>query len=77
MYTFLNHIIDLQACIEKLYREKKITTNNDVLLEIKDKTFSELLDEINPSKIIGFSTNGDKIHMKKLLERLLLIIHVL
>ena len=47
--------------MEKLYREKKITSNNgDVLLKIEDKTFSELVDEINPSKIIGFSTNGNK-----------------
>jgi rRNA small subunit pseudouridine methyltransferase Nep1 len=47
--------------MEKLYREKKITANNgDVLLKIEDKTFSELVDEINPSKIIGFSTNGNK-----------------
>ncbi len=47
-----------EGLIEKLYQEKKITTNNDVLLEIKEKTFSELLDEINPSKVIGFSTKG-------------------
>ena len=44
--------------IEKLYQEKQIVTNNDVLLEIKEKTFSELLDEINPTKVIGFSTKG-------------------
>lgn len=47
-----------EGLIEKLYREKKITTNYDVLLEIKEKTFSDLLDEINPSKVIGFSTKG-------------------
>ncbi len=47
-----------EGVIEKLYQEKKITANNDVLLEIKDKTFSELLDEIKPSKVIGFSTKG-------------------
>jgi len=47
-----------EGLIEKLYQEKKITTNNKVLLEIKEKTFSELLDEINPSKVIGFSTKG-------------------
>ena len=28
------------------------------LLEIEEKTFSELLDEINPSKVLGFSTKG-------------------
>jgi len=47
-----------EGLIEKLYQEKKVTTNNDVLLEIKEKTFSELLNEINPSKVIGFSTKG-------------------
>ena len=47
-----------EGLIEKLYQEKKITANNDVLLEIKEKTFSELLDEINPSRVIGFSTKG-------------------
>jgi rRNA small subunit pseudouridine methyltransferase Nep1 len=47
-----------EGVIEKLYQEKKIKTNNELLLEIQDKTFSELLDEINPSKIIGFSTKG-------------------
>ena len=47
--------------MEKLYRERKITSGNgDVLLTIEDKTFSELLDDINPSKIVGFSTNGKK-----------------
>ncbi len=44
--------------IEKLYQEKQIVTNNDVLLEIKDQSFSELIDEINPTKVIGFSTKG-------------------
>ena len=47
-----------EGLIEKLYQEKKIISNNDVLLEIKEKTFPELLDEINPSKVIGFSTKG-------------------
>ncbi|MEX0862954.1 ribosome biogenesis protein [Nitrosopumilus sp.] len=49
-----------EGVIEKLYQEKTITTNNDVLLEIKEKTFHELLDEINPSKVLGFSTKGHK-----------------
>ena len=44
--------------IEKLYQEKEITTKDDVLLEIEEKTFSKLLDEINPSKVLGFSTKG-------------------
>ena len=47
-----------EGLIEKLYQEKKITANNETLLEIKEKTISELLDKIKPSKIIGFSTKG-------------------
>ena len=48
-----------QGVIEKLYREKKIIANNELLLEIKEQTFSELLSEIKPSKIVGFSTEGE------------------
>ena len=48
-----------QGVIEKLYQEKKIIANNELLLEIKEQTFSELLDEIKPSKIVGFSTEGE------------------
>ena len=48
-----------QGVIEKLYREKKIIANNELLLEIKEQTFSELLNEIKPSKIVGFSTEGE------------------
>jgi len=47
-----------EGVIEKLYQETKIKSNDELLLEIRDKTFSELLDEINPSKVIGLSTKG-------------------
>ena len=47
-----------EGVIEKLYQEKKIMAKNELLLEIKEQTFSELIDEINPSKIFGFSTEG-------------------
>ena len=47
-----------EGVIEKLYQEKKIMVKNELLLEIKDQTFLELIDEINPLKIIGFSTEG-------------------
>ena len=47
-----------EGVIEKLYQEEKSIANNELLLEIKDQTFPELIDEINPSKIIGFSTEG-------------------
>ena len=41
-----------EGVIEKLYQEKKIVAKNELLLEIKDQTFSELIDEINPSKML-------------------------
>ena len=48
-----------EGVIEKLYQEKKIMAKNELLLEIKKQTFLELIDEINPSKIIGFSIEGE------------------
>jgi len=46
--------------IEKLFLEKTIESNGEVLLEIKDKSFSDLIDEIKPSKVVGFSSKGQK-----------------
>jgi rRNA small subunit pseudouridine methyltransferase Nep1 len=48
-----------EGLIEKLFLEKTIQTDTSILLEIKEKSFSELIDEIKPSKIIGFSTRGE------------------
>jgi rRNA small subunit pseudouridine methyltransferase Nep1 len=47
-----------EGLIEKLFLEKIIRSDTKILLEIKEKSFSELIDEIKPSKIIGFSTKG-------------------
>ena len=59
-----------EGVIEKLYQEKEIITNDDVLLEIEEKTFSELLDEINPSKVFGFSTKGTKSTYEKIAKEI-------
>ena len=60
-----------EGVMEKLYQEKKIITkDNDILLEIEEKTFSELLDEINPSKVIGFSTKGTKNNYEKIAKEI-------
>lgn len=48
-----------EGLIEKLFLEKTIQTDTSILLEIKEKSFSELINEIKPSKIIGFSTRGE------------------
>jgi len=60
-----------EGVIEKLCQDKKITTKDDeLLLDIKEKTFSELIDEINPSKVIGFSTNGTKSTYEKIAKEI-------
>ncbi|MGI0057019.1 MAG: ribosome biogenesis protein [Nitrosarchaeum sp.] len=48
-----------EGLIEKLFLEKTIKSDTSILLEIKEKSFSELINEIKPSKIIGFSTKGE------------------
>ena len=45
-------------------------TKNELLLEIKEQTFSELIDEINPSKIIGFSTEGELSSYEKIASQI-------
>jgi len=47
-----------EGLIEKLFQEKIIKSDTEILLEIKEKSFSKLIDEIKPSKIIGLSTKG-------------------
>ena len=59
-----------EGLIEKLFQEKEITSNNETLLEIKEKTFSELLDDINPSKVIGFSTKGKSSTYEKIAKEI-------
>ena len=55
-----------QGVIEKLFQDKKVLSKNELLLEIKDQTFSELIHEINPSSVIGFSTNGQSSSYQKI-----------
>jgi len=60
-----------EGVIEKLYQDKKITTKDDeLLLEIKEKTFSEIIYEINTSKVIGFSPNGNKSTYEKIIKEI-------
>lgn len=43
---------------EKLFLEKVIKSSNQELLSIKDQSFSQLIDELAPSQVIGLSTTG-------------------
>ena len=49
-----------EGLIEKLFLEKTIKYQNKTLLEIKENSFSDLIEEINPSQIFGFSTQGNE-----------------
>ena len=51
---------------EKLLLEKTIKIDDRELLSIKDQTFSKLIDEINPSQIIGLSTTGKPSSFEKI-----------
>lgn len=55
-----------EGLIEKLFLEKTIQFDTSILLEIKEKSFSELINEIKPSKIIGFSTKGELSSFEKI-----------
>ena len=55
---------------EKLFLEKKISINNQDLLSIKDQNFSELIAELNPSKVIGLSTTGKSSSFEKISREL-------
>ena len=48
-----------EGLITKLYRESRVTDSID-LMTICDQTLPDLLDMINPSKIIGLSTLGSR-----------------
>ena len=60
-----------EGLIEKLFLEKTIRSDTNILLEIKEKSFSELINEIQPSKIIGFSTKGELRSFEKISSEIL------
>ncbi|NJK78042.1 MAG: ribosome biogenesis protein [Nanoarchaeota archaeon] len=55
-----------EGLIEKLFLERTIQSGSNILLEIKKKSFTELVNEIKPSKTIGFSTKGQLSSFEKI-----------
>ena len=49
-----------EGLMEKLFLEKTIEFDGKELLKIEEKSFSDLVEELKPSKVIGFSKNGQK-----------------
>ncbi len=56
--------------IEKLYSAGKIEEGGKKLLEIKDMTFSDLIDKIDAKNVIGLSTKGRASSYEKLAQNI-------
>ena len=52
--------------VEKLFKEKSIRVGEKDLLRLEKKTFPELVDEIEPSRVIGLSTEGRQWSFEKI-----------
>ncbi len=44
--------------MEQLFLEEKISSNDNILLELKNMNFENLIDFISPPEVVGFSTTG-------------------
>jgi len=49
-----------QGLMEKLFFTKKIQSDDEILMEIEKCSLSQLLSKIKPTRIIGFTTKGQK-----------------
>jgi rRNA small subunit pseudouridine methyltransferase Nep1 len=49
-----------EGLMEELIKEGQIRSDSDLLMEIKNMRFADLLSEIKPSKVIGLSRRGIK-----------------
>ena len=59
-----------EGLVEKLFWEKTIRTDRE-LLSIQNKSFSELINDLNPSQTIGLSTLGKSNSFEKISSNLL------
>ena len=55
---------------EKLFVEKSIKSENHELLSMKNQSFSELIDELNPSQVVGLSSVGKLSSFEKITSTL-------
>jgi rRNA small subunit pseudouridine methyltransferase Nep1 len=59
-----------QGLMEKLLLTKKIESEDEVLMELKKSSLSQLILQIKPAQIIGFTTQGKKTTFEKLIEQI-------
>jgi rRNA small subunit pseudouridine methyltransferase Nep1 len=56
--------------VEKLYATKQIKENNNILLALKNMSFGDLIEKINPEYTIALSSKGIKNSYQKLAEEI-------
>ena len=59
-----------QGLMEKLFHTKKIEFEDEILMEMKNSSLSQLISKIKPTQIIGLTTQGQKISLDKLVEQI-------
>ena len=59
-----------QGLMEKLFLTKKIESEDEILMEMKNSSLSQLVSKIKPTQIIGLTTQGQKISLDKLVKQI-------
>ena len=59
-----------QGLMEKLFLTKKIESEDEILMEMKNSSLSQLVSKIKPTQIIGLTTQGQKISLDKLAKQI-------
>ena len=59
-----------QGLMEKLFITKKIESEDEILMEMKNSSLPQLISKIKPTQIIGLTTQGQKTSLDKLVEQI-------
>jgi len=59
-----------QGLMEKLLVTKIIKSDEEILMEVKNSSLSQLISEIQPIQIIGLTTKGEKISLDNLFDKI-------
>ena len=58
-----------QGLMEKLFLTKKIESETEILMQIKNSSLSKLISEIKPNQVVGLTTEGQKTTLEKLIHQ--------
>ena len=59
-----------QGLMEKLFLTKKIESEDEILMEMKNSSLPQLISKIKPTQIIGLTIKGQKISLDKLVKQI-------